>query len=73
MLYDIESKQIKIIDFGIAVKINKIRPLKSIIGTMYYIAPEVISGQYDEMCDVWSCGVVLYIILCGFPPFQGKN
>jgi len=44
MLYDIESKQIKIIDFGIAVKINKIRPLKSIIGTMYYIAPEVISG-----------------------------
>lgn len=73
MLYDIESKQIKIIDFGTAVKINKEKPLEGMIGTMYYIAPEVISGQYDEICDVWSCGVILYIVLCGFPPFQGKN
>jgi calcium-dependent protein kinase len=73
MLYDIESKQIKIIDFGTAVKTNKEKLLKGTIGTIYYIAPEVISGYYDEMCDVWSCGVVLYIILCGFPPFQGKN
>lgn len=63
---------IKIIDFG-TCEILKKSKLTEQIGTSFYIAPEVLRNGYNEKCDLWSCGVILYILLCGSPPFYGKN
>ena len=47
--------------------------MKSKVGTLYYISPEIIKGSYDEKCDIWACGVILYILLGGYPPFNGPS
>jgi calcium-dependent protein kinase len=69
-----EGNIVKVIDFGTSVEhTDPSEKLKARLGTAYYIAPEVLRGEYDEKCDVWSCGVILYIFLCGYPPFNGEN
>ena len=67
-----EYFNIKIIDFG-TCEILKNKKLTEKIGTSFYIAPEVLKNGYNEKCDLWSCGVILYILLFGSPPFYGKN
>lgn len=63
---------LKIIDFGTSIiKSNDV--LTQRYGTAYYIAPEVLQKHYNEKCDLWSCGVILYILLSGKPPFYGRE
>ena len=61
------------IDFGTSCSYEKGNKLKKKLGTPYYIAPEVLKRNYDQQCDVWSSGVIMYILLCGYPPFNGPN
>ena len=64
---------IKIIDFGTAKIFQKNKTEKTIIGSSYYIAPEVLKKKYNEKCDTWSVGVILYMTLAGCAPFDGKD
>jgi len=68
-----EDSSIKIIDFGLARKYAGNRPMSTIVGTPYYIAPEVLRKKYDKSCDLWSIGVIAYVMLLGYPPFNGKT
>ncbi|KAG1361824.1 phosphoenolpyruvate carboxylase kinase 2-like [Cocos nucifera] len=65
---------LKLADFGSAECFGDGRPMRGLVGTPYYVAPEVVAGRdYDEKVDVWSAGVVLYIMLSGMPPFYGDT
>ena len=68
-----EDAEIKLIDFGLSRKYDKEQKMHSILGTPYYVAPEVLKGEYDEKCDIWSIGAVSYLLLCGEPPFTGNS
>lgn len=70
---DGKISNIKIIDFGTAKLYEKNKSEKKVIGSSYYIAPEVLTENYNQMCDLWSCGVILYILLSGKAPFSGKT
>ena len=64
---------LKLLDFGLSSRIKKNEKLNNTVGTAYFIAPETIKGEYDEKCDVWSIGVILYYILSGKFPFTGNS
>jgi len=60
---------IKMIDFGMSKVLPRLRSLRELCGTPYYTAPEIIKGDYAHGCDVWSVGVIMFVMLFGFPPF----
>ena len=68
-----ENSPIKVIDFGMSKRLDHNKLLTEKVGTAYYISPEVIKGKYDEKCDIWSAGVILYILICGYPCFNGED
>lgn len=69
-----EHSDIKIIDFGLGRKHkSELDELHSIVGSPYYVAPEVLEGNHDKKCDIWSLGVIMYVLICGSPPFYSEN
>jgi len=67
------AEVIKIADFGLAKEFSS-SDLKTCVGSPIYVAPEILSGEaYDCAVDLWSIGVITYILLCGFPPFYSEN
>lgn len=68
------NSPIKLIDFGLSKKVHNGGKLKSILGTPYYVAPEVLEKKgYDNKCDVWSAGIMLYLLLAADFPFKGSS
>lgn len=75
-----KSLDLKIIDFGLSYQWKenmktelRLEKKNKLIGTSYYIAPEVLQLDYDERCDIWSAGVMLYILVTAAPPFDGND
>lgn len=82
-----EDSDLKIIDFGLSkiirghnfsdmygiAKVKGLDRMNTRAGTPNYISPEVLAGNYGVECDLWSAGCILYILLCGYPPFYGDD
>ena len=74
ILFDRDFSTVKLIDFGMSKILEDENALMNTkLGTPYYISPEVLKGKYDKSCDMWSIGVITYVLLTGEPPFYGKN
>jgi calcium-dependent protein kinase len=73
ILYEKNKGVPKIIDFGTAIELSPKTSLSKLVGSIYYLAPEVIKGNYNEKCDIWSCGIILYVLLCGHAPFYSSK
>jgi len=75
ILYDSKHSgaSLKVADFGTSTLFSSEAFLQERTGTIYYIAPEVLKKNYNEKCDLWSCGVILYILLSGQSPFDDDD
>lgn len=69
----IEANMIKIIDFGFARSFKEGQFLKTKVGAPYFVSPQILAGKYTEATDMWTVGTIMYILLCGYPPFFGDS
>ena len=72
---NIKNFELKLIDFGCSKIFSPYKKItfEDTIGTLVYCSPEVLKNKYDQKCDIWSCGVIMYLLLCGKFPFSGKT
>ena len=69
---DKADSEIKLIDFGLSQEVKSLdEVLTKPCGTPYYVAPEVLMGRYNAKCDIWSLGVICFMLVSGYPPFSG--
>ena len=73
LLKELSTIEVKLVDFGAAKMFSSHKRMSGIIGTTYYCSPEVIDNLYREECDEWACGILMYILLTGYPPFDGDS
>ena len=64
---------VKLCELGTATKTDNQEKITELVGTPYYIAPEVLHGSYDKQCDMWSLGIIMYLLLLGTVPFNGSD
>lgn len=68
-----EGAMLKATDFGLSVFIEEGKVYRDVVGSAYYVAPEVLRRRYGKEIDIWSAGIMLYILLSGVPPFWAEN
>jgi calcium-dependent protein kinase len=74
MLHGDGPTVVKLIDFGIAKQcLTSQQRMNTRSGTAYACAPEVLEGDYDQRVDIWALGIILHVLLVGYPPFWGEN
>ena len=74
LIKEICNFEMKILDFGSAKMKKKVKEkLSGITGTVFYCSPEIVKDRYDFECDEWACGIMMYILLTGYPPFVGDS
>jgi calcium-dependent protein kinase len=70
-----QNSPLKLIDFGLSSRFakGKYNTMKEVVGTAFYMSPEVIQGTYDQRCDIWAAGVILYLMVSGTLPFNAET
>jgi len=74
LLKSVNDTEVMLSDFGLSKIVGQESMMETACGTPYYVAPEVLNASgYDKEVDLWSVGVITYLLLCGFPPFYGDT